>query len=395
MDFVCFSVNNWEKRRARKQQFMWHLSLRDDVQGVLYIEPALNFWRLIFMPLAGFATDEIRRRWMRALSFREEDVSDKFFIFTPIFFIPFAFRVQWIYNLNRRLSLWFVRRRLKKLKFKNMVLWFYHPFDYMLLGWFKERAVSCFDWAEKWSEYFTEYASRRQDFVARLEEKVVRDVDLVFVVSKALLEKARDLNRSAHQLLDGTVPEIFAQTFSSPPDDMKDIRRPVAGYIGTIADRFDLGAVSYLCDNMPDISFVFVGDVHRARIDISCLQARPNVFFLGGKRYDELPRYLAFFDVCLLPYKDFAATPMPPPTKVFDYLASGKPIVASRLAEIAFLKDVVYLAETPQEFERYTREALGGYAAGRNEARRLKAAENSWATRAGEIVEKIRERARL
>lgn len=395
LSFVCFSINNWERRRARKQQFMWHLSLRDDVDRVMYIEPALNPWRLIFMPLAELATNEDRRRWMRALSFREEGISDKFFVFTPIFFIPFAFRVQWIYNLNRRLSLWFVRRRLKKLGFKNTVLWLYHPFDYMLLEWFKERTVSCFDWAEKWSEYFTEYPSDRRDFVARLEEKVVCGADLIFVVSKALLGKAAALNKNVHQLLDGTVPEIFAQTFSSLPDDMKDIRRPVVGYIGTIADRFDLGAVEYLCDKMPDVSFVFVGDVHRARIDISCLKARPNVFFLGGKRYDELPRYLAFFDVCLLPYKDFAATPMPLPTKIFDYLACGKPIVAFRLSEAAFLQAVVYFAGTLQEFEQKLREALRENAAGRIEARRLKARENSWAIRAQEIVAKVREQARL
>lgn len=392
LSFICFSVNSWEKRRARKQQFMWHLSLRGDVERVFYVEPALNFWRLVFMPFSELAAEENRYRWRRALSFREEPISDKFFIFTPIFFIPFAFRLVWVYNLNRRISLFFIRRRLKKRECKNTVLWLYHPFDHKLLDWFQERAVSCFDWAEKWSEYFTEYSLRRQRCIARLEEDVVRRADIVFVVSLALLEKARALNRNAHQLLDGTVPEIFASTFSSPPDDMKHIRHPVAGYIGTIFERFDLETIEFLCDKMPEVSFVFVGDVHRSRIDISGLERRPNVFFLGGKRYDELPRYLAFFDACLLPYRDFAATPAPPPTKVFDYLASGKPIVASRISGLEFLKDAVSFAATPLEFEENVRRALAENSAERAEARRLKARENSWERRADEIMRYLRER---
>ena len=163
-DFICFSVNNWEKRRARKQQFMLHLALRQDVGGVLYVEPALNLWRLFLFPFSELRSRENRRRWMRAINFKIEHSpeSEKLFIFTPLFLVPFSFRFQPIYNLNLYISLFVIKSKSDRLGFKNIVLWLYHPFDYCLLKWFKNRMVSCFDWAEDWAEYFIEFSPKKE-----------------------------------------------------------------------------------------------------------------------------------------------------------------------------------------------------------------------------------------
>lgn len=384
--FVCFSINNWEKRRARKQQFMLHLSLREDVGKVLYIEPPLNLFRLLFLPFSELKTCGNRARWKRALRFKAEqsDESKKLLIFTPVFFIPFAFRVQFIYNLNCCVSLLIIRHKLRSIGFKNMVLWLYHPFDYPLLRWFKNRVLSVFDWAEEWAEYFVEYGGGRKAEVKRLEESIIKDAGMVFVVSGKMLNKARLLNRSSHHVPDGTEYEIFQEDNNIIPEDIRKIKKPVIGYIGTVGHRFDVELLECLSKELPSCSFVLIGDIHSGLTDISRLNGCRNIYFLGSKEYRELGSYSRCFDVCILPYKPELTSSFP--TKLFDYFASGKPVVSTNLIEVLKYRDIVYIAESRDEFIEYVKKALleESY---ENKARRLSVARNnSWAERARDIM---------
>jgi len=123
MDFVCFSQNYWEKRKARKQQFMLHLSKRADVGKVLYIEPPLfNIFRLLFFPVSQLKDPDHRKRWKRALSFKIEPLSNDFFLFTPLYFFPFSFHFQFIYDINLFISFLIIKSKIKKLGFKITIL---------------------------------------------------------------------------------------------------------------------------------------------------------------------------------------------------------------------------------------------------------------------------------
>lgn len=383
-DIVCFSINNWERRRARKQQFMLHLSLRDDVGKVMYVEPPLNLFRLLFLPFLELKTQENRKRWLRALSFNVECLSNKLYLFTPIFVVPFSFRIQAIYNVNRYLSYLCIRNKLKALGFRNIVLWIYHPFDYYLSSYFKERIFSCFDWAEEWAEYFIEYSQRKRRVVKVLEEKVIAGVDAVFVVSKRLLEIAKSINSNSYQICDGTIPEIFLEADKKMPPDMEDIKHPIIGYGGTIYRRMDLDLISELSDKLPQCSFVFIGDVLLKPVDIARLKEKKNVFFLGVKQYSELPNYLTNFDVCILPYIPIPYTS--PPTKIYDYLTTGKPIVSTYFSELKDFSNLIRLARTKEEFINFVRESLSEDNPDIRKMRIEKAKENSWSARAGEMM---------
>lgn len=388
MDFVCFSINNWEKRRARKQQFMWHLSMRDDVGRVMYIEPPLNFWRLLLMPLAELKSAENRARWRRALSLRPQKVSEKFFLHTPIFFIPFSFRVRAVYSANLFLSYRGIAFQLKRLGFKDIVLWLYHPFDHGLLLWFKERVCACFDWAEEWERYFVEYSVRARKYVRTLEERILSRSDIVFVVSEALFAESEVFNPRTYLLRDGTEPGVFRDVGARTPEDMKGIPHPIIGYSGTFFERMDCELIRRLSRECRDCSLVFVGDVHDRRIDTTELKDQKNIFFLGGKAFEELGDYLMNFDVCIIPY--LATEPfLPPPTKVFDYLACGKPIVAMAYQELKFLSDVIRLAPTHEDFIAYVKEGIGEHDSKMKQMRIDRAQKNSWDSRVQEIVDII------
>ncbi|MCM8763414.1 MAG: glycosyltransferase [Candidatus Omnitrophica bacterium] len=391
-DFICFSINNWEKRRARKQQFMLHLALREDVGKVLYIEPALNFWRLLILPFFELKTEENRHRWMRALKFKFEPAEEtkKLFIFTPIFFIPFAFRIYFIYNLNLFLFVAWLRLKIRKMISRPTVLWFYHPFDYHLLKWFREREISVFDWAEEWADYFIELSEKRKKYVVELEEKIIKDVDIVFTVSFYLLEKAQKLNPHTYRLLDGTVYKVFSHTQMEIPPDLKNIKKPIAGYLGTINERIDIELLEYISNNLPDISIVMIGDIHYERTDWSRLKRCPNIFFLGAKKYEELINYASYFDISLLPY--LPALTLSFPTKVMDYLAIGRPIVSTDLAELEDFKDYLYIACSKEEFAALMRMALSENNPALFQKRKNLALQNTWSRRVEEIMDILNKR---
>lgn len=383
--FICFSQNNWEKRRARKQQFILHLSLREDVEKVLYIEPPLNFLRYIF---SRAKSDEDKKRFSRAVAFEIEPLSDKLYLFTPIFFIPLAFYFQAVYNSDLFISLLILKTKIKKLGFKNIVLWLYHPFDYMLLKWFKNRTVAIFDWAEEWAEYFVALPNFRRRQISRFEEIIIKDVDIVFTVSKKLLDKARQLNKNTYQLLDGTVPDVFLGPSKEMFLGMEEIKKPILGYLGTVTNRVDADLIKFMAGQLPYASIVFIGPVNRELIDISDLKQIKNLYFLGEKKYDELGSYTRNFDICILPYI-YKLSLNILPTKIFDYFASGKPIVSTNIPEIDRFKDYIKIAHSKEEFVDLVKEALKGEP-GELMAKRLQLAkENSWFSRTDEIVDHI------
>jgi len=391
--FICFSTDNWEKRRARKQQFMLHLSQREDVGKILYIEPPLNFFRLLILPLCELKTYENRKRWARALKAKTEALSDKLFLFTPVFFIPFSFRLRFIYNLNLFFCLHTLRAKAGKLNLENIVLWLYHPFSHSLLKWFKERVLSVFDWAEDWAEYFTEYSPGKQKFISDLEESTVKDADIVFVVSRMLWERAKRINPASYQILDGTIPELFDNYDGKAPDAIKDISRPVIGYAGSLFRRVDLDLIGQLSEELPLCSIVLVGNILFSRERIAKISQKNNIFLLGGKSYDELPGYMMNFDVCILPYIPSAATS--PPTKMYDYLATGKPIVSSSLSSLDSFQDCIKIAGSNKEFIELVKGSLRADTPALVTLRKERARKNSWRSRADEIMKIIVNRSGL
>lgn len=388
INILCFSVNNWEKRKARKQQFMLHLSKREAIGGVFYIEPPLNFFRLLIFPFSELKNFENRHRWIRALSFKLDLLSDKLFLFTPIFFIPFSFRIQFIYNVNLYISLLIIKAKIKRAGFKNIVLWLYHPYDYYLLKWFKERILSCFDWAEEWAEYFIEISSFKRRMVKKLEEKIIKEVNVVFVVSKKLLDKAKVINPNSYVLLDGASPELFQQEINVPKD-IAHLKKPIIGYTGTITERVNTDLLEFVSDSFPELSIVLIGDIHHHRVSIANLKKRNNIYFLGGKPYEQLPAYMKSFDVCIVPRR--TEHNVPPPTKVFDYLASGKPVVSTNIPEIGWLKSYVKIAQSEEQFVEFIKDALKEDSLELRKLRLKIAEENSWAVRVVEILKIVNE----
>jgi UDP-galactopyranose mutase len=132
-------------------------------------------------------------------------------------------------------------------------------------------------------------------------------------------------------------------------EDQKPIPHPRLGFYGVIDERLDLGLVDFLARRRPDWQIVLVGPV--VKIDPAALPRQPNIHYFGQRSYEELPRYLTGWDVCLLPFARNDATRFISPTKTLEYMAAELPIVSTPITDVAEpYGDIVYLGDTPEQF---------------------------------------------
>jgi glycosyltransferase involved in cell wall biosynthesis len=149
----------------------------------------------------------------------------------------------------------------------------------------------------------------------------------------------------------------------------------VLGYLGAVSWRLDVDLVDQLAANHPDWQVVLVGKV---TVD---LPDHPNLHAVGPRSWAELPAWAHRFDVGLVPYKvDDTFNRSSFPLKVFDYLASGRPVVSTPLPGLEGLHPCVRLASGVEDFGAAVEAAMAG-APGPDECRDLAAA-NSWDSRA-------------
>ncbi len=143
----------------------------------------------------------------------------------------------------------------------------------------------------------------------------------------------------------------------SEAEDQAELPHPRLGFYGVIDERLDLAIVDRLAEAHPEWQIVLMGPV--VKIDPAALPRRPNLHYLGQRSYDELPRYLAGWDVCLLPFARNDATKFISPTKTLEYMAAELPIVSTSIRDVAEpYGGIVYLGDTPEEFVAACEKAL-------------------------------------
>jgi glycosyltransferase involved in cell wall biosynthesis len=133
--------------------------------------------------------------------------------------------------------------------------------------------------------------------------------------------------------------------------DIADLPKPIIGYIGVVQDRVDIDLIKFLAKKNPTKSFAIVGPVWHES-DAQSLKEVPNIHLLGYKSYAEAPMYIQQFDVGLIPHRASAFVVSTNPMKLYEYLACGKPVVATASSGVDALKDYVYIAKTPEDANR-------------------------------------------
>jgi UDP-galactopyranose mutase len=191
------------------------------------------------------------------------------------------------------------------------------------------------------------------------EERLLAQADLVFTGGPTLYRSRRDRRPDAHCFPSGVDGAHFAPGWmaSAAPPSLTSRPRPILGYYGVIDERLDLQLLAGIADARPEWTIALVGPT--AKIDEGAIPARDNIVRFGQQVYSDLPGFLSAFDVALMPFALKEATRCISPTKTLEYLAGGKPVVTTPIADVIDLYgDVVAIAETADAFVAAAETAL-------------------------------------
>ena len=398
---LYFSGYEWGNMGRRKVRLAYEFARQPEVASLLYVEPPVqtSFLDVVRGRFFPSHLGQERRAHLKALLGRPRQVEGKVWIYTgsrksvPLTRVPALRRLGVLQRFNQALYVRSIRRLLRRLPGEELVLWLSYPLQAWALDAFPQRVLACYDWTDDWAAFDVLPVEDPQELIA-MNERILREVDLVFAVSEELTRRAMAVNPHTYRAPNATDPKLLEAAGSEGPvaDELRELPRPVIGYIGQIADKIDYDLIRALGQARPDWSFVFVGPVwYTKQALVKTLDARPNVHFLGPRPYGELPAYLRGFDVCILPHRLTPLTRSMDPIKLYDYLASGRPIVSTPVAGVERFADVVYTGDTPEAFLSALEAALREDGSLRE--RRLRyAQENTWPRRAEEMWTVIVER---
>lgn len=206
-----------------------------------------------------------------------------------------------------------------------------------------------------------------------LEEKLKNNVSYIIYAAETLAPYFEEYKNKAFHISNGVDVNNFIRPVKKIHEDISSIPKPIAIYIGAIDSWFDLSYMKNIASRCREISFVLIGS---ANIDISNILIEPNIYFLGRKSFDEIPDYLSCSDAGIIVFnKNHPVVNSVNPIKLYEYMACGLPVVATKWKELEMIDSPAYLAEDADDFAKKLKTAISE---GKNSKYINYAKNNSW-----------------
>jgi glycosyltransferase involved in cell wall biosynthesis len=225
----------------------------------------------------------------------------------------------------------------------------------------------------------------------RIEPQVVKNADVVLTNSEFFEEFCRQYNPHSYMVGQGCDVSLFNDEDEAIkiPEEFKEIPSPVFGYVGSLTTlRLDIELLEFVAEQKKDWSIVLVGPEDDC-FKNSNLHKLSNVYFLGRKDVLELPNYVKGLDVTTNPQLKNNLTIGNYPRKIDEYLAMGKPIVATNTKAMQMFKEHVYLADTKEEYVTLIDKAMIENTSDRIKNRIEYAKSHTWTNNVKTIYESI------
>ncbi len=361
-NIICISTMPWDFLWTRKQRFMLLLSKQDN--KILYVEPTHSMLE---------KTREEKKK--NSLLPRLKKINDNLSVLTPPLVFPFI-RYGTIRRINYNYILLFIKYYQARMKMDNPILWLYPPWAECSVTKFNEKLV-IYDCVDEHSAY----PGTNTQLILEQELRLLHKADLVFVTAKGLIEERKKINPKIFFIPNGVDYSHFSKARDESvmiPDDIRNIKHPIIGFVGGISSWVDLQLIKNVAQKRKNWNFVLIGPHDRSEIDLHMFDELPNVFLLGKREKGMLPQYIKNFDVCINPFKINRLTNTVNPLKVYEYLASGKPIVSVDMPEVRFLEGIIKIARNPDEFVDFIDYAISDQAESNIEKRQQVAKQFSW-----------------
>ncbi|HVK47730.1 MAG TPA: glycosyltransferase [Pseudobacter sp.] len=388
-DIICFSLSRWDSEISSPALSLAKEFARN--HRVFYIDHPFS-WKDYYQ-LKG--TEQIKRRKPALLHGKEPYsnppglpanltvVTTKLTL--PINFLPPGFIYNKLAAWNDRIVLSTIRQLIKDYQLKDFIyLNFFDPYFVQKLpeDIKKLTAVSVYQSMDDISQ--VPYSHRHG---TRLEEETVRNFDFTLCTSKELTRLKSPFNKNVFFHPNAADIDIFQRAASEKlpkPEALQQIPegKKIIGYTGSIEYRSDFELLKKIAEHHSDKILFFVGPIQGTEVQDIGLDKLPNVIFAGPRKITELPAFLQYFDCVLIPFRKTTLTKSIYPLKINEYLAAGKPVIATHFSEdIYTFRDVAYIAESHEEFLQLIDKAIAENNAELQAKRIAVASQNTWSAR--------------
>ena len=347
--YICLSPSPWQAVPTRTQQLMTRL--RD--AEVLFFEPP--------SPRGRGARDGGRR------------VRPGLTVYSLPPVLQVDERHGFLFSRGVNKTARFITAKMDRHRFREPILWTTCPDQVHLLDSLPFRGL-VYDCDRYWSGFPLEW-----------ESDLALSADVIFAASQGLIDHLSPCNDNIALLPNGVNFPMFARQEVELPGDLASIPRPILGWAGTVRRDLDLSPLLQAASELPRCSFVLVGKIEGSA-QLRRLSALPNVHLLGPKAPVDLPDYLCRFDVCLnlLSGRELPTDIIP--SRIYEYLSTGNPIVSMiGSGQIEHFPDVIYGAHTAREFSQLCASALTEVGSWTRCRRRDYGAAAAWSVRADEV----------
>ncbi len=389
---LCVSWDPWSPLWKRKQRLLRDMAATGKAGTILYAEPPVPVVRVADRPSLLRENGPEGRRMRRALTGAVERRGDQFYLTTPLRALPGERTFSPVRDWNWRLVARQLRRRMRRLGMRSAVLWLYHPSQTPLLDELADAAeLIVFDWTDDWvaalPDSFPE-AQRRE--LARRQDELLQRCDLVFGVSEVLCRRAREYGPHVFHLANATDPDVFRPAGSAAlhPIFADAGGAPKLVYLSQITDRLDVDLLANAARMRPDWQFFLVGPQVCAPSFLDPLRNAANIRLTGPLPYAEAAIAVAQGDVCILPHKTDELTRTLDPIKLYDYLATGRPVVSTDVAMHPEIRPLIRIADAPDAFVAAAAASLNE-PPGAGIQRREAMTAHVWSARAAEAADRI------
>lgn len=197
-----------------------------------------------------------------------------------------------------------------------------------------ESSTLIYDCMDEWEEFIRDTDFSYTEELIYNERKIASMADLVITSAKKLYIKMSYFNDNIYYLPNGVWNDDYDYNveYNQMPLDLKYIKQPIVFFMGAVAEWVDIELIQFAAESLPQYSFVFVGQ------EKCKLPKVPNIYYLGSKKYEELPNYIKHAKVAIIPFKVNNLTAAVTPLKFYEYISSGTPVVTTIMPDIIGLK---------------------------------------------------------
>ena len=376
--FNMSSFSEWEEGVSNRNYHVLQQLLQNDQIGkILAVDYLpLNFKRALRNYKENIALNlkdakVVNRKWTSKVT----KVSDKLCVYSGV---NFCLRPNKTLNNIKKVAL--------DLNFGDVVVWSFFPFVAPYLNNLGQK-LTVFEAVDNWMNH-----SSYQKYQQRLTESYnifKNQADLIFTVSQKLVHFFDD-QPNVYWIPNGVDYKHYNQKFALVNRDIADIPKPIIGYIGVIQDRVDLKLIEHLARANPKKSIVLVGPVWSEQDELKkAVNNLKNIYFLGYKSYNEAPMYIQQFDIGIIPHQQAEFSASTNPMKMYEYLACGKPVVATQNSGTENIEDMIAVANNSEDFNDKLNDLLKSDNDDKKQERQEFVKKHSWISAADKMMDLI------